>query len=104
MTISFCGGTARIQRRRFDLCPACKTADSWIVTAHASSGYWPPIHACTNCGDRWSDGERLERPFRRGWRQQSVNAAQQDWEAGCECPTEWTEDYCLRPCAHQQAT
>jgi len=30
---------------------------------------------CLACGDRWADGELLERPWRRGWRRDSVLSA-----------------------------
>ena len=30
---------------------------------------------CLGCGDRWLDGERLERPFMRGWRQEAIRRA-----------------------------
>ncbi len=32
---------------------------------------------CAGCGDSWQDGERLERPFAPGWRQQTVRQARE---------------------------
>jgi hypothetical protein len=37
---------------------------------------------CLTCGERWCDGERMERPFRRGWRQESSRRARALWETG----------------------
>jgi len=45
--------------------------------------FYGPMLTCLGCGDSWSCGERLERPFRRGWRKDAVTEAQQAWvEAG----------------------
>jgi len=30
---------------------------------------------CLACGDSWQDGERMERPFMRGWRKESIEHA-----------------------------
>jgi hypothetical protein len=32
---------------------------------------------CLSCGERWEDGERSERPFRRGWREESLRCARE---------------------------
>lgn len=34
---------------------------------------------CCTCGDTWSDGERMQRPFARGWRQKSAAKARATW-------------------------
>jgi hypothetical protein len=30
---------------------------------------------CAGCGDSWQDVERLERPFKPGWRRESIERA-----------------------------
>ena len=45
--------------------------------------YYGPTVTCLGCGDSWSCGERLERPFRRGWRKDAIAEAKRAWvEAG----------------------
>jgi hypothetical protein len=34
---------------------------------------------CFYCGDQWGDGERLQRPFARGWRKKETERAAQWW-------------------------
>ena len=34
--------------------------------------WYPGLVSCLNCGDCWSEGERLQRPFYRNWRAESV--------------------------------
>lgn len=36
---------------------------------------------CLACGDKWMDGELLERPWRRGWRRDSVLEAAKHLDA-----------------------
>jgi len=42
--------------------------------------YYGPILTCLGCGDSWSCGERLERPFRRAWRRDAIVDARRDWD------------------------
>jgi hypothetical protein len=42
--------------------------------------YYGPILTCLGCGDSWSCGERLERPFRRAWRRDAIADARRDWD------------------------
>jgi ribosomal protein S27AE len=59
----------RRQRRR---CPTCQARRTFTATHQAWYGW---LLTCLGCGDRWQDGERLPRPFARGWRQQEIAAA-----------------------------
>lgn len=34
---------------------------------------------CLKCGDRWQDGEALQRPFMPRWRQESIEGARKAW-------------------------
>ncbi|MFD5221430.1 hypothetical protein ACFWMH_27695 [Streptomyces tendae] len=45
--------------------------------------YYGPNITCCGCGDSWSCGELLPRPFRRGWRTAEIAKAKRAWtEAG----------------------
>lgn len=45
--------------------------------------YYGPTVTCLGCGDSWSCGERLERPFRPRWRKDAIAEAKRAWdEAG----------------------
>ena len=79
MSSALCGGTAIKVRRRFT-CPVCHTPDARIIVAYPSSLYYATVQTCVECGDSWSDGYRLERPFLRGWREKAKTKALADWE------------------------
>lgn len=58
-------------------CPTCKRRRRF---AGFDSPPWYGITlTCCACGDTWSDGERLERPFLRGWRMKSAAKAKATW-------------------------
>ena len=45
--------------------------------------FYGPMVTCLGCGDAWSCGERLERPFRPRWRRDAIAEARRAWaEAG----------------------
>lgn len=50
------------------------------MAGHDHGPYYGPILTCLGCGDSWSCGERLERPFRRAWRRDAIASARRDWE------------------------
>jgi hypothetical protein len=63
--------------RRIADCPTCAKRRRF-VGLHA--GFWYSVTwTCCGCGDRWTDGERHERPFRRGWRKRAVEKARADY-------------------------
>lgn len=62
--------------RMVTLCPTCKTRRRMVASC---TTWYSPIATCCTCGDSWSDGERLPRPFARGWRQQSSARARSAW-------------------------
>ncbi len=71
---------ARRTRRR---CPTCKTRRTFYCFFQEWYGWkWTCIH----CGDAWEDGERLPRPFARGWRKLSILAARRRWQRWLSAP------------------
>lgn len=53
-------------------CPTCEKK-RFMMCWHEEWYGWN--YTCLKCGERWADEERLERPFCRGWRQDSVRRA-----------------------------
>lgn len=70
-----CGGRGKLHRRIMH-CPTCdkmrRFACSWEM-------WYGTTTTCCHCGDSWSDGEPHPRPFRRGWRKESIARARRDW-------------------------
>jgi hypothetical protein len=53
-------------RRHVRECPTCERRTRFV---EIWQGVWyGSIWGCLACGDEWADGERFERPFKRGWR------------------------------------
>jgi hypothetical protein len=50
-------------------CPTCERSRR-MLGAHAE--WYGTTWTCAGCGDSWDDGERLERPFAKGWRQRRI--------------------------------
>ena len=59
-------------------CPTCNRRRRFLMLIEAWRGaYW----TCLTCGERYhSDEGRMERPFRPGWRMESVKKAKAIWE------------------------
>lgn len=53
----------------------CSTCEKRTTFFWWSEPWYGPTWTCLACGDRWSDGERLERPFKPRWRQESIASA-----------------------------
>ena len=101
------GGT--FCRRSFGQCwGACGIWKAPLLVAEAGSPWYSGTVTCTLCGDAWGDEELMERPFRRGWRQERIKEAIRDWESvPCECPSkrDWSDEgggYIV-PCEHRTA-
>jgi len=62
-------------------CPTCERNRSFVGMHQA---WYDPIYTCCGCGDSWSGGQRLPRPFQRGWRPKSIKVAQDRWEDALE--------------------
>ena len=53
-------------------CPTCNKRTKFLCE---HEGWYGVYFTCLSCGDRWGDGEMLERPFCRGWRQENIKHA-----------------------------
>lgn len=57
-------------------CPTCDRRRRFVVFFQAwYGGTW----TCCGCGDSFADGQRLPRPFKRGWRAESIRSARRRW-------------------------
>jgi hypothetical protein len=76
--------------RRILACPTCKQRRRFAGRDHGP--YYGPTITCLGCGDSWSCGEMLDRPFKRAWRKEAIAAAKRAWnEAGRHAPAEWKQ-------------
>lgn len=64
-------------RRRVLSCPTCKRRRRF---AWSEAAWYGATVTCCSCGDSWTNGERHERPFRRGWRKEAAAQARRIWE------------------------
>lgn len=63
--------------RRILWCPVCEHRRRHVIALFV----WYAAHiTCCACGDSWADGERMPRPFRRGWRCEAVRQARAQWD------------------------
>lgn len=56
---------------RIFMCPVCKSDQRFLVTCYE---WYSPTLDCLGCGDSWCEGERMERPFMRGWRKKKLTS------------------------------
>jgi ribosomal protein L37AE/L43A len=62
--------------RAIRTCPACRHRGRW---AGFEQIWYGITWTCLHCGDRFADGTRMERPFARGWRQESIRRGEAMW-------------------------
>jgi hypothetical protein len=62
--------------RRVIQCPTCQQRRRFVCRLYEWYGW---LVTCCACGDSWEDGERLPRPFRRGWRVEEARRAKRLW-------------------------
>jgi hypothetical protein len=53
-------------------CPTCER-DRRMFSLYYE--WYGALTTCAGCGEQWSDGERLERPFCPGWRRRNAARA-----------------------------
>lgn len=74
--IAICFGSG-VYRRRYLHCPVCERRRRFVQ--HYGGLWYPDTVTCLGCGDAWSGGELLARPFRPRWRPDSIRAARKHW-------------------------
>ena len=73
-----CTGTEKSKpRRRMLRCPTCRKRRAMFFHDYEVYG---PLVVCLTCGESWSGGEMMPRPFAAGWRRKSVEAAKKRLE------------------------
>lgn len=77
MSLSICRPETCVRLLYVD-CPTCKRRRRFTLWDTGYS-YWSSHMTCWGCGDSWSDGERMERPFARGWRRERMARARAAW-------------------------
>jgi hypothetical protein len=76
MTVIICDGGPSVWFRKVIYCPTCMQRRRFVCRFQAWYGV---DKTCLSCGDRWSDGELRPRPWRRGWRKESIAYARERW-------------------------
>jgi hypothetical protein len=67
-----CGSEVVMTKAAVMPCPNCGSDQEFWCEYHMWYGWYK---TCLGCGERWGDGERLERPFMPKWRQKSIEEA-----------------------------
>ena len=70
--IHVCWTNYSIQEVRTMDCYTCGTIQRMLCQFQDWYGW---TITCLTCGEQWQDGERVERPFMRGWRKLAIEAA-----------------------------
>lgn len=65
-------------RRMHRRCPTCARSRRMLGRFQPHYGW---LVTCLGCGDSWQDGERMPRPFMRGWREKQIKEARCLFEA-----------------------
>lgn len=58
-------------------CPTCKKRRPSV---NRSQEWYGVTSTCLGCGDAWGDGERMPRPFMRGWRKKAIEDVRKFWK------------------------
>jgi ribosomal protein L37AE/L43A len=75
--VNICDGGDKTYHRTMRRCPCCQRLRPIAGFYQRWYGFtW----TCLGCGDSWSGGELLPRPFARGWRQRSIANARRMWD------------------------
>lgn len=76
-----CDGGPKTFIRTMRRCPCCNRLAPF---AGFSQEWYGPTWTCLRCGDSFADGERLPRPFARGWRKANIWRARHYWDLARE--------------------
>ena len=72
MSIFICAPKSIEQVINIIHCPTCDGDQKFMCEFYEWYGW---SQTCLNCGERWNDGEREERPFMPAWRKKSIEEA-----------------------------
>jgi hypothetical protein len=75
-----------IYRRRVLECCTCERRTPFVI--RWDGAWYGTTQYCTVCLDGWMDGERLTRPFRRGWKKERAAKIREMWDAAM-LPDRW---------------
>lgn len=75
--VVICGVGPHLYGRTIQPCPVCERRRR-MVRRYGGVWYGDTL-TCLGCGDSWSSGWRMQRPFRRGWRQEAIREAKAKW-------------------------
>jgi hypothetical protein len=70
---------ASLYVRAIRTCPTCQHYGRW---AGFEQVWYGTTWTCLNCGDSFTDGYRIARPFARGWRTKSIRHGRTFWALG----------------------
>ena len=76
MSLHICAPEPDIVLIQWNPCSTCERK-SPMVLAHYP--WYGADWTCLRCGERWTDGERCERPFAPAWRKKNIEAAKKLW-------------------------
>lgn len=68
--IHICRGSKDEERVSYMKCPSCKREHAQFYGWRQDWYGW--TITCTECGEKFSDGEWLERPWKAGWREENI--------------------------------
>lgn len=87
MTLHICAPQTVTFRRLLD-CPTCKKRRRFVIL---NAVWYDGIATCCGCGDSFSDGYRMQRPFARGWRAREVERAKRLWNSALPKAEAWRQ-------------
>ena len=76
--VSINHGPTGIHRRRVYKCWTCERRTPHVIKWDGA--YYGTTQYCIVCLDGWQDGERMERPFRRGWKKDRAAYIRRLWD------------------------
>lgn len=59
--------------RRVRYCPTCRCNRRFAGLLYV---WYDATWTCCHCGDSWAGGERMQRPFLKGWRRRAIEQAE----------------------------
>lgn len=85
-----CRPSDRFLRRRIIRCPFEERQQEMVI--RFEEWYGPTVYCC-GCGDSWSDGELMPRPFYRGWRHDQARRHRRLWDRATYGPAIMPDEF-----------